>query len=112
MVRFSIPDENERKQIWEKSFPVNSEFDNIPNQVKKYELPGGSIINAIHYAGIQAVKKRHKLLTRETHPVLEMTGNGYQQEETDHPNKLKFYLEDVTEGIRREMFKEGRPFAG
>ena len=91
IVKFTIPNEEERKQIWEKSFPVNADFDNIPNQVKKYELTGGNIINIIHFAGIHAVKRRN--------------------ETSDNASKLLFYLEDVIEGIRREMIKEGKPFA-
>ncbi|MEO9146837.1 MAG: ATP-binding protein [Ginsengibacter sp.] len=89
IVKFAIPNEDERKEIWEKSFPANSDYDDISNQVKKYELTGGNIINVIHYAGIQAVKRRN--------------------EEVDSA-KLNFYLDDVIEGIKREMIKEGRPF--
>jgi DNA polymerase III delta prime subunit len=100
IVKFTIPNEEERKQIWEKSFPVNSDYDNIPNQVKKYELTGGNIINIIHFAGIHAVKKRSE---------------SENQNATSEPNtdksKLLFFLEDVIEGIRREMVKEGKPFS-
>jgi hypothetical protein len=58
IVKFTFPNENERKEIWEKSFPEESDIDDIPNKVKKYELAGGNIINVIHYAAIQAVKRR------------------------------------------------------
>lgn len=92
IVKFSIPKEEERREIWEKSFPANSDYGDIPNLVKKYELSGGNIINAIHFAGLQAVKKR------ETSP-------GAQG------GKLVFHSDDVVEGIRREMIKEGKPFA-
>ena len=88
VVKFAIPNEDERKEIWEKSFPENAEYDDIPNEVKKYKLTGGNIINAVHFAGIQAVKRR-------------------KESET---GKLLFYLEDVTDGIRKEMTKEGKPF--
>ena len=57
MVKFTMPNEEERKEIWAKSFPGNSILDDIPNKVKKYELTGGNIINIIHFAGIQAVNK-------------------------------------------------------
>src|SRR5260221_727750 len=57
IVKFSIPNEEERKEIWEKSFPENAGYGDIPNQVKKYEISGGNIINTIHFAGIQAVKR-------------------------------------------------------
>lgn len=98
IVKFTIPNEDERKQIWEKSFPVNADYDNIPNQVKKYELTGGNIINVIHFAGIRAVKKRSESANQNAAP------------EPISDTKLLFYLEDVTEGIRREMIKEGKPF--
>ena len=89
IVKFTIPNEDERKEIWEKSFPENADYCEIPNEVKKYKLTGGNIINAIHFAGIQALKKR---------------------EEPHDSEKLIFYLEDVTDGIRKEMAKEGKPF--
>jgi hypothetical protein len=88
IVKFTIPNEEERKEIWQKSFPENADYDNIPNEVKKYKLTGGNIINAVHFAGIQAVKRR---------------GGS-------DAGKLLFYMEDVTDGIRKEMAKEGKPF--
>ncbi len=88
IVKFTIPNEDERKEIWEKSFPENADYDDIPNEVKKYKLTGGNIINSVHFAGIQAVKRRNEPDT----------------------GKLLFYLEDVTDGIRKEMAKEGKPF--
>ncbi len=88
IVKFTIPNEDERKEIWEKSFPENADCGEIPNEVKKYKLTGGNIINAVHFAGIQAVKRRNEAET----------------------GKLLFYLEDVTGGIRKEMTKEGKPF--
>ncbi len=98
IVKFTMPNEKERKEIWEKSFPKNADFDNLPNQVKKYELTGGNIINVIHFAGIQAVKRRNEssIITSD--------------DESNRNNKLLFYLEDILEGIRREMIKEGKPF--
>lgn len=98
IVKFTIPNEEERKEIWEKSFPKNADYDDLPNQVKKYELTGGNIINVIHFAGIQAVKRRN-----------ELSKNNHEENPGD--GKLLFYLEDIVEGIRREMIKEGKPFA-
>lgn len=100
IVKFTIPDVEERKEIWEKSFPENGDYDTIPEKVKKYELTGGNIINAIHFAGIQAVKKRN-----------ENPEEKLQTEEGGTSDKLLFYLEDVIEGISREMIKEGKPFS-
>jgi SpoVK/Ycf46/Vps4 family AAA+-type ATPase len=98
IVKFTIPKEEERKEIWEKSFPQRADYDEIPNQVKKYELTGGNIINAIHFAGIQAVKRKNE------------SAKNNKDEKSDDSSRLLFYLEDITEGIRREMIKEGKPF--
>ena len=107
IVKFTIPNEDERKEIWEKSFPEESDFDNIPEQVKKYELTGGNIINVIHFAGIQAVQKRQDLKNTGS-----IAGNdtGVTNVNETASNKLKLYPEDVLEGIRREYIKEGKPF--
>lgn len=88
IVKFTVPNEDERKEIWEKSFPENADYDGITNEVKKYKLTGGNIINAVHFAGIRALKRRSGSAT----------------------GKLLFYLEDVIDGIRKEMSKEGKPF--
>lgn len=98
IVKFTIPKEEERKEIWEKSFPENADFNGIPNQVKKYEVTGGNIINAIHFAGIQAVKRRSESM------------KNHSDENASDDSKLLFHHEDVIEGIRREMIKEGKPF--
>lgn len=109
IVKFTIPNEDERKEIWEKSFPEEADFDDIPEQVKKYELTGGNIINVIHFAGIQAVEKRYGSSHIDTIPDTE---NGVDNtiEKTTDTGKLKLYLDDVLEGIRREYIKEGKPF--
>jgi AAA+ superfamily predicted ATPase len=109
LVKFTIPNEDERKEIWEKSFPEKADFDEIPNQVKKYELTGGNIINIVHFAGIQAVKRRNELLKK----ARAYAGNDeYNDSEKEivNPDKLKFYVDDIIEGIKREMIKEGKPF--
>ena len=108
IVKFTFPNENERKEIWEKSFPDESDIDDIPNKVKKYELAGGNIINVIHYAAIQAIKKRKMLMEKR---MLVYKNNGHNtEEEPPGSGKLKFYLEDIIDGIRKEMLKEGKPF--
>ncbi len=109
IVKFTIPNEDERKEIWEKSFPEDSVIDGIPEQVKKYELTGGNIINVIHFAGIQAVEKRQSLSDKNSEPNAD-NGNGLTNINEAGTNKLKLYLEDVLEGIRREYIKEGKPF--
>ena len=105
VVKFSIPTEDEREEIWRKSFPEKSDHGDIPGKVKKYELAGGNIINIVHYASLQAVKKRKESLANEKKPeeLNDTTHNG--------SNKLAFHIEDVMEGIRREMIKDGKPFS-
>ena len=109
IVKFTIPNEDERKEIWQKSFPEQSDFNNIPEQVKKYELTGGNIINVIHFAGIQAVEKRHDSDDKVSQPDTRDSA-GLPAANLNGSNKLKLYLEDVLEGIRREYIKEGKPF--
>jgi len=85
MIRFPLPDENDRAAIWKKSFPSKIGFKNninVPEMVKRYELSGGSIINVVQYACLKAIEKEEGFI----------------------------YLEDVVVGIKREMHKEGKPF--
>lgn len=81
-----MPDENERLEIWRKCFPAHIQFENdrdIPELVKKYELSGGNITNIVQYACLKAIEK----------------------------NGTVIYLQDVLNGIKREMHKEGKPFS-
>jgi hypothetical protein len=80
-----LPSEDDRALIWKKSFPQHIGFTNdidVPEQVKKYELSGGNIINIIQYSCLKALEK----------------------------NKSEICLDDVLNGIKREMHKEGKPF--
>ncbi len=103
-LRFPFPDAGERMQIWKKSFPENALFAkepaaegsdagsvDVPELVKKYEMAGGSIINVVHYASLKALERR----------------NGHNNAEN---GKLTIYLNDVLQGIQKEMMKEGKPF--
>ncbi len=86
IIRFPLPDENDRATIWKKSFPSHIGFKNdvnVPDLVKRYEMSGGNIINVVHYACLKAIEKEEGII----------------------------YLEDVVKGIKREMHKEGKPFA-
>jgi hypothetical protein len=107
LVKFTLPNEDERREIWEKSFPGRADYGDIANQVKRHEISGGNIINAIHFAGIQAVRKKTAGVGRKE--LMALNGNGSHAE--SGPDQLVFYLEDVLEGIRREMIKEGKPFS-
>jgi SpoVK/Ycf46/Vps4 family AAA+-type ATPase len=107
IVKFTIPTEDERKEIWEKSFPEYADFNDIPNKVQKYELTGGNIINVVQFAGIQAVRRRYEVIDHNEQVIAAGCGGDL---EPVNPDKLKFFVDDVVEGIKREMIKEGRPF--
>lgn len=86
VIRFSLPSEEDRVMIWKKSFPRQIGFagnSDIPELVKKYELSGGNIINIVQYACLKSLE------------------NG----------KNEISLNDVLNGIKREMHKEGKPFS-
>ncbi len=86
IIRFPLPSETDRAIIWKKSFPHHISFNNnidVPEAVKKYELTGGNIINIVHYSCLKALEKQ---------------GN-------------EIFLDDVLNGIKRELHKEGKPFS-
>jgi AAA+ superfamily predicted ATPase len=86
IVKFSMPDDGERVEIWRKCFPSNIRFEedkDIPQLVKRYELSGGNITNIVQYACLKAIEKKGETI----------------------------YLQDVLSGIKREMHKEGKPFS-
>lgn len=86
IIKFSLPDETERAMIWRNSFPRARAFKNninIPELVKRYELSGGNIVNIVQYACLKTIEKQENSIS----------------------------LEDVLNGIKREMHKEGKPFA-
>jgi hypothetical protein len=128
ILKFSLPDANDRLLIWEKSFPTNSLFVketvttnglklekvSLANTLKNYELTGGSIINVVHYASIKAIEASRK----DDPPIYyeEAEANPCSSDtaflrKTLTPNDTKIiYITDVLEGIKRELSKEGKPF--
>lgn len=126
ILKFPFPDEKQRSLIWQKAFPENALFVtkqtniiekegrkkveekfisvNISDVVKRYEMSGGNIINVVHYAGIKAVEKINS--DEEQQRVI------YDNlAENESEKKLIFYCSDVMNGIKRELTKEGKPFA-
>lgn len=106
ILKFSLPDEEERSEIWRLTFPQDAKFYespvmlkdhetqeaeqiNIPDIVKKYAISGGCIVNVVHYSSIKALERRH--------------------EHNDSADRA-IYLTDVLNGIKRELHKEGKPF--
>ena len=85
IIKFTLPDESERALIWRNSFPKSKKFKNdinVPDMVKRYELSGGSIVNIVQYACLKTIEQRSDVIS----------------------------LDDVVNGIKREMHKEGKPF--
>ena len=131
---FPFPDTTARAKIWEIFFPkkeknikkliyrripgANDEVD-IPEEVKNYELSGGSIMNVVHYSGIKAMERYNHELKKNQQPLITYSMEVTSFEETvdieEDPCNLKpefiIYLLDVKEGIKRELTKEGKPFA-
>jgi SpoVK/Ycf46/Vps4 family AAA+-type ATPase len=134
MLRFPFPDEDNRAKIWERALPKDISWKdqpplppynaklgkevNIPEEVKKYELSGGNIVNVIHYAALKAAEayNQQKLYARSKAPVPEAVTAETEdcEEAVEHAGEepeLTIYLSDVLDGIRRELIKEGKPFA-
>lgn len=90
IIKFSMPDAREREQIWRLSFPEAVDFEpngsgkplDMPRIAARYELSGGNIINAVHYACLSAMSRDSNIVTWES----------------------------VKMGIQREFAKEGRVF--
>jgi hypothetical protein len=124
ILKFPMPDPDERKKIWQNTFPRGAIYKkslatepllvmdsgdlipplppersqpvDIPELVKKYALSGGNIANIVHYASIKGAKR------------LEQYNRDRQPHEAE--TSLTIYLPDVIDGIRRELGKDGIPF--
>jgi hypothetical protein len=79
------------------SYPDQGGLVDIPELVKKYVLSGGNISNIVHYASIKGAKRQEEY------------NRNHQPQEVDSP--LTIYFADVMDGIRRELGKDGIPFA-
>jgi SpoVK/Ycf46/Vps4 family AAA+-type ATPase len=83
VVHFPMPGPRERLRIWREAFSSRARLEariDLRAIAEKHELSGGTIINVARYASLAA-------LGRDSDAVLH---------------------EDVAEGIRRELLKEGR----
>lgn len=83
VVHFPMPRAPERLRIWREAFPPKANLEeklDLPRVAAQHELSGGSIVNVLRYASLRA-------LARNTTVIL---------------------ADDVEEGIRRELLKEGR----
>ena len=136
ILKFPLPNPEERARIWRNAFPQEriflknpviskqagslvvdgKETVDIPEMVRKYELSGGSIMNVVHYASLKAVERKNGERKSIKEPVSISTNQNIislpEKEAEAVSPKLPIYLSDVLDGIRRELIKEGKPFAG
>lgn len=126
ILHFPIPDADERKLIWEKTFlpfttfkmelpedevQAGKESPDIIELVKKYQLSGGSILNIVHYASIKGAK--HMSLADENAAGDESAPaekKGGSKSEKKKQKGLTIYLDDVIKGIKLELSKDNIPF--
>jgi hypothetical protein len=94
VLKFSLPEAEERAKIWRLAFPRDVRFCDekeetvdIPELVKSYPISGGYIVNVVHYASIKALER-------------------YNEQKAEK----NIYLADVLYGIKKELLKEGKPF--
>ncbi|WP_028317249.1 ATP-binding protein [Desulfobulbus elongatus] len=83
VIHFPMPKPAERLRIWQGAFPAKArlaEAVDLERIAEAYELAGGAIMNVVRHASLQA-------LSRDSDTILP---------------------DDVEEGIRRELRKEGR----
>ncbi|WP_437971299.1 ATP-binding protein [Sorangium sp. So ce260] len=83
VVQFAVPRQPERLRIWREAFSKKARLEDrldLARLAERYELTGGTIMNVVRYASLMALR-------RGGDTVL---------------------LDDVEEGIRRELLKEGR----
>jgi histone H3/H4 len=85
VVHFPMPKPPERLRIWREAFPRQAELEeriDLSRLAEKHELSGGTILNVVRYASLLALSR----------------------------GRSTILLEDVEEGTRRELLKEGRAF--
>ena len=83
IIYFPIPRPEERLQLWKQGFSTQSQLDeslDLEKISQEHTLSGGSIMNVIRYASLEALKNERTLIAGE----------------------------DVLQGIRREYAKEGK----
>ncbi len=83
IVHFPMPRQEERIQIWKRAIPEAANLGpdvDLDALSMQYELSGGSIVNAVHYACLQTVKEGTNVLSKRI----------------------------LIEAIRREYHKEGK----
>jgi hypothetical protein len=83
IVHFPMPKASERLRLWKNAFSpkaILEEKIELDRIAEKYELSGGIIMNVVRYSSLKTLSR----------------------------NETTILLEDIEEGIRRELLKEGR----
>ena len=83
LVHFPMPRQSERLMIWKKGLPASASLEpaiDLAQIAGRYELSGGTIMNVIRYASLQAISRGETVLLQH----------------------------DLLDGIRREYAKENR----
>ena len=83
VIYFPMPRPEERLRLWQQGFPAKAALDpamDLARIAREYELSGGSIMNAIRFASVQALRRGGVHIT----------------------------LQDVMQGVQRELVKEGK----
>jgi SpoVK/Ycf46/Vps4 family AAA+-type ATPase len=83
LVHFPMPRQSERLMIWKKGLPASASLEpaiDLAQIAGRYELSGGTIMNVIRYASLQAISRGETVLLEH----------------------------DLLDGIRREYAKENR----
>ena len=83
IIYFPMPRPEERLQLWRQGFSPKARLEDaldLERIAREHELSGGSVMNVIRYASLQALKEGGRSIA----------------------------LDDVLQGIRREYAKEGR----
>ncbi|MCP4996290.1 MAG: ATP-binding protein [Gammaproteobacteria bacterium] len=83
IIYFPLPRQEERLRLWQQGFPAKARLEpsvDLEQVSRDYTLSGGSVMNVIRYASLQALKE-------ENRPIA---------------------LSDLIQGIRREYAKEGK----
>ena len=83
MVRFNIPDVQERERLWRNTFSSKCVFEenlDLHKVAEDYEISGGSILNVVQYCSLLAVSRAENVIR----------------------------LDDLISGIRKEFAKVGK----
>lgn len=82
IIHFTMPTAEERYHLWKKVIPSKAALDDqadLKDLAQRYELSGAAIVNAIHYASLQALNNGTKLIAKNW--LIEGIKREYEKEE-------------------------------